>query len=157
MSNPAEALFTVSLVEFIVENTNVTANVIGIIAPYQKQKSLLVTQLQDSSLNGLHEIEVSTVDGFQGREKHVIIMSCVRAKSSTGTIGFVGNRNRMNVALTRAKYALYVIAHFDSLERNDEWKPLIEDANARNRRIPVTERNVSFALAKCMKRNRHPP
>ena len=40
-----------------------------------------------SSLNGLHEIEVSTVDGFQGREKHVIIMSCVRAKSSSGTIG----------------------------------------------------------------------
>ena len=109
-------------------------------------------------MNALAEnVEVSTVDGFQGREKHVIIMSCVRAKSSTGTIGFVGNRSRMNVALTRAKYALYVIAHFDSLQRSDEWKPLIEDANARDKRIQVTERNVSFALAKCLKRSHRPP
>ena len=151
-------MFTVSLVEFIVKNTNVTANVIGIIAPYQKQKSLLVAHLKDCSLNALAEgVEVSTVDGFQGREKHVIIMSCVRAKSSTGTIGFVGNRNRMNVSLTRAKYALYVIAHFDSLQRSDEWKPLIDDANARDKRIQVTERNVSFALAKCLKRSHRPP
>ena len=152
-----EALFTVRLVKFITENTNVTANVIGIIAPYQKQKSLLVTHLQGSSLNGLHEIEVSTVDGFQGREKHVIIMSCVRAKSPTGTIGFVGNRNRMNVSLTRAKYALYVIAHFDSLEKSDEWVPVIEDADKRKRRIPVTEQTVEKALAKCLKRNHQRP
>jgi len=54
------------------------------------------------------------VDGFQGQEKDVIIMSCVRANTSK-KIGFVDNEKRMNVSITRAKYALFVFGHASTL------------------------------------------
>lgn len=60
------------------------------------------------------------VDAFQGRQKDVIILSCVRASPMTDpntvkTIGFVANRQRLNVSLTRAKYAMYIVGHMNSL------------------------------------------
>ena len=59
------------------------------------------------------------VDAFQGRQKDVILLSCVRATQmtdvTTTTIGFVANRQRLNVSLTRAKYAMYILGHMNSL------------------------------------------
>lgn len=78
------------------------------------------------------KVEVGTVDGYQGREKDIIIFSSVRARNENRTIGFLAHRQRLNVALTRAKYALYIFGHAESLVVNQDWKSCIEDAKKRN-------------------------
>ncbi|KAK0053500.1 helicase senataxin [Biomphalaria pfeifferi] len=109
---------------------------LGVICPYSEQKQAIVEQLRLSNLDG---IEVNTVDGYQGQEKDVIIMSCVRAQSSPTTIGFISDKRRMNVALTRAKDAMYVLGHFDTLRVNDLWAELHEDARIRGLLVPIKD------------------
>lgn len=58
-------------------------------------------------------VEVDTVDSFQGREKDIIIISCVRTEDT----GFLKNPKRLNVALTRARHSLLIIGDADCLEK----------------------------------------
>ncbi|XP_060080468.1 probable helicase senataxin [Ylistrum balloti] len=150
VKNEAEACFVAMLCKQITRYTDIPQTDIGIIAPYQSQKSLLVENLKQWKMTS---IEVGTVDGFQGREKEVIIMSCVRA-SSSGGIGFVANRKRMNVALTRARSAMYVVGNLSSLKRSGgDWEVLIEDA--RKRKVVQDcgkQTNYSTAVQVCFKR-----
>ena len=69
-------------------------------------------------------VEVDTVDGFQGREKEVIIISCVRSNPH-GEIGFLADTRRMNVALTRAKRKLIVIGDSATLGNNPFYTELL--------------------------------
>lgn len=78
-----------------------TPDDIGIITPYSAQVRLLRELLGD-------DIEIFSVDGFQGREKEAILMSLVRANED-GEIGFLAETRRMNVALTRARRKLLVV------------------------------------------------
>ncbi|KAL4232544.1 hypothetical protein ACF0H5_007236 [Mactra antiquata] len=144
MCNILEAQFTVELCSFILSNTTQPPRGIGVIAPYSKQKIEVQKMLHTKRLD---DVEVSTVDGFQGREKNIIVMTCVRA-NMTGSVGFVGKRNRMNVSLTRAKYAMYLVGHLDSLEASDEWKTLIQDAKTREKIIQVDRHNFTDSLRK---------
>uniref|UniRef100_K1R999 Helicase sen1 n=1 Tax=Magallana gigas TaxID=29159 RepID=K1R999_MAGGI len=128
VNNPTEVEFIVQLVLVILRSTR--PQHVGIIAPYKSQKHLLSTSL---AKKGVRNIEISTVDGFQGQEKEVIVFSCVRAQNQSRSIGFMADKKRMNVALTRAKSALYIVAHMDSLkEANADWRNMIEDAERRN-------------------------
>ena len=78
-------------------------------------------------------IEVNTVDGFQGREKDVILFSCVR----TYRIGFLSDERRLNVAITRAKYACILIGSVSCLRRNSTWNALIQHLHDSSRLIYV--------------------
>jgi superfamily I DNA and/or RNA helicase len=79
---------------------------IAVIAAYSAQARRLRELLKEERAAGL---EIGTVDGFQGREKEAVIVDLVRSNES-GEIGFLANTRRMNVALTRARRSLIVIA-----------------------------------------------
>lgn len=105
---------------------------IGIISPYKEQiRTLKDTFVRKFGNLILNEIDFNTVDGFQGQEKEIIIMSCVRA-SETGSVGFLSDVRRMNVALTRARTTLWILGNKQSLRRDKIWSKLITDAEDRN-------------------------
>ncbi|VDK33818.1 unnamed protein product [Dibothriocephalus latus] len=92
---------------------------IGVITPYEGQRAYLVHYFHYSgSLNSklYQEVEVASVDAFQGREKDYIILSCVRANDHQG-IGFLNDPRRLNVALTRAKFGLIVVGNPKALSK----------------------------------------
>jgi senataxin len=77
----------------------------------------------------------------QGREKDVIIFSCVRASPESG-IGFLADIRRMNVGLTRAKYAMFVLGREEALRSNQKWAALVEHARERGAIVDVP--NAAF-------------
>ena len=97
-------------------NKGIGVNDIGIISPYADQVKLI----QD-----LIPVEVKTVDGFQGREKEIIIISTVRSNDE-GNIGFLSDLRRLNVAITRAKRKLIIIGNKNTLESNKTYSRLIK-------------------------------
>ena len=70
-------------------------------------------------------MEISSVDGFQGREKEAIIISMVRS-SESGGVGFLSDRRRMNVAVTRARRHCALVCDSETVSRDDFLKRLIE-------------------------------
>jgi superfamily I DNA and/or RNA helicase len=99
--NPGEAERIVREVQAL-RAAGVPASDIGVIAPYAAQVQLLRNLLSEE------EIEIDTVDAFQGREKEAICVSLTRSNDS-GALGFVSDVRRMNVALTRARRRLFVV------------------------------------------------
>ena len=105
----------------------VNAGQIGVITPYQGQRAHLVLHMARTGplRQALYkEIEVASVDSFQGREKDYIIVSCVRSNDHQG-IGFLADPRRLNVALTRAKYGMVVLGNARILARVPLWHALI--------------------------------
>ncbi|XP_023663656.2 probable helicase senataxin isoform X2 [Paramormyrops kingsleyae] len=117
---------------------------LGVITPYSAQKNRIKDSLERELAkedNRHLQVEVDTVDGFQGREMDCIIVSCVRASSEHGSIGFLDNRQRLNVTITRAKYSLFILGHLRTLKEHKDWGALIDDAGKRGTIIQTCEKN----------------
>ncbi|KAJ3192643.1 hypothetical protein HK101_006195 [Irineochytrium annulatum] len=100
---------------------------IGVITPYEGQRAFIVSYMQftGSMKKELYkEIEVASVDAFQGREKDYIILSCVRSNEHQG-IGFLSDPRRLNVALTRAKYGICILGNPKVLAKHALWYQLL--------------------------------
>ncbi|KAL6943108.1 hypothetical protein ACO0RG_002093 [Hanseniaspora osmophila] len=104
---------------------------IGIISPYKQQVRTLKSKfVREFGENILKVVDCQTIDGFQGQEKDIIIISCVRADENS-SIGFLKDFRRLNVALTRGKCSMWILGHHESLVRNKLWRNLINDAKDR--------------------------
>ncbi|EKM82374.1 hypothetical protein AGABI1DRAFT_111018 [Agaricus bisporus var. burnettii JB137-S8] len=114
--------------------SGVVPNQIGIVTPYEGQRSYIVNYMQfNGSLKKdlYKEIEVASVDAFQGREKDYIILSCVRSNEHQG-IGFLNDPRRLNVALTRAKYGVVILGNPKVLSKHPLWHYLLTHYKEKN-------------------------
>lgn len=106
---------------------------IGLISPYAYQVAAIRNKLQSKYDN--HEsftVKVNSIDGFQGGEEDIIIISTVRS-NYRGAIGFLSNRQRTNVALTRARHCLWILGSETTLNRSGSvWAALVSDAKDRH-------------------------
>jgi regulator of nonsense transcripts 1 len=91
------------------------------------------------------EIEVASVDSFQGREKDIIIVSCVRSNAQQG-IGFLRDPRRLNVALTRARYGVIIIGNARLLARNPLWYALLTHFQERNCVVEGPINNLQISM-----------
>ncbi|KAI7754256.1 hypothetical protein M8C21_018015, partial [Ambrosia artemisiifolia] len=131
--NIHEAQFCLRLYQHLqrsVKSLGIAKVSVGIITPYKLQLKCIQREFEEvlKSEEG-KDLYINTVDAFQGQERDVIMMSCVRA--SNHGVGFVADIRRMNVALTRAKRALWVMGNASTLVQSDDWAALIADAKTR--------------------------
>jgi superfamily I DNA and/or RNA helicase len=150
--------------DLLLYNQDIKGEDIGIISPYVAQVRMLTLMLRsdpgweqsykdtlgEKRAAEIKKIEIKTVDGFEGREKEYIIFSTVR-NNWYGGIGFLADKRRMNVALTRAKRALFVLGSLTTLSggkhgfagadqvakmvikgTGEEWKKFAQFVIARN-------------------------
>lgn len=106
---------------------------IGVISPYKSQTSYIKQRLRDVLPETAANVDVNTIDGFQGREKDVIIFSTVRTVTGKdkARIGFVADERRINVGLTRARCSLIVVGHRKALEKDFHWGGLLQTVSDR--------------------------
>lgn len=100
---------------------------VGIISPYRAQVQYLRQQIKKKEFFRPYRrlISVNTVDGFQGQERDVIIISLVRSNNN-GNIGFLCDLRRMNVAITRARMKLIIMGNAETLSHTQFYKKLYE-------------------------------
>ena len=121
--NAGEAKLVVAIAERLL-SLGVKPEDIAVISPYVDQVARIKKEFRVEGL------EIKTVDGFQGREKEVVIVSFVRSNKS-GEVGFLRDLRRLNVSITRAKRKLVLIGDSRTLESEGCYKRLIELAKAR--------------------------
>ena len=100
---------------------------VGIISPYRAQVQLLRRMLRKSAYFKplKHLIAVNTVDGFQGQERDIIVISLVRSNDA-GQIGFLRDLRRMNVAITRARMKLFILGDSTTMTRHPFYRKLYQ-------------------------------
>ncbi|XP_023954942.1 putative helicase MOV-10 [Bicyclus anynana] len=122
-------------IKALIEKHNVASKDIGVIAPYIRQVYKMKVWLANEKYT---DIEVGTVESFQGKEKRVILVSTVRANcrlldyDAKYGLGFLVDDKRYNVTLTRAKAKLIIIGNPACLTRDRKWRRYMEFARELN-------------------------
>jgi KaiC/GvpD/RAD55 family RecA-like ATPase len=115
--NAMEADIIIRILKKLIES-GLRQDQVGVISPYAGQNRLLVKYLKECNLEG---VEQNSVDGFQGREKEVILFCATRANSA-GQVGFLKDERRLNVMHTRARRGLVVVGNPYTLDADKHWR-----------------------------------
>jgi hypothetical protein len=119
--NHLECELTVHLLRAFADHPDWAGRTLGVIAPYRRQVEALEGAVGGDEVlaellrDGL--LQLGTVDSFQGQERDLIVFCCTRSNAG-GKVGFVDNLQRMNVALSRARSRLLVVADGATIERS---------------------------------------
>ena len=137
--NDIEAKFTFQLIQTLIK---LSGNIglqnlkrrIGLVTPYKGQVRLLRTKLEE--FTNLFDCEkedlnINSVDAYQGQEKDIIIFNCVRANyfsraPISARLGFLTDLRRLNVAITRPKHFLFIVGNSDTLNLSKTWSDMIQ-------------------------------
>mmetsp|Transcript_2462 Transcript_2462/g.5450 ORF Transcript_2462/g.5450 Transcript_2462/m.5450 type:complete len:167 (-) Transcript_2462:208-708(-) len=102
---------------------------IGVITPFRSQLRALKDNL---NLMGNNELEISTIDRFQGRDKSVVIISLVRSNDEGKSGRLLQDFRRLNVAFSRAKHKMIIIGSYSTLHQgSDVLRPVLESCRER--------------------------
>eukprot|EP01039_Chlorochromonas_danica_P005350 gene5350-5886_t len=162
--NLFEVRFCMTLLQYLarlLHDHNADNLSIGVITPYADQlqelqkayrkkmnslRSLLPQDVINTNLAGVLNVDFNTVDGFQGREKDIVIISAVRANDQH-SIGFLSDMRRMNVAITRARYALFVLGQSHTLSADPMWLAFLDHCRHSQVLRPISRENPNISLA----------
>lgn len=128
--NEAEAAAACDAVAALLSGGQCSVSDIAVVTPYAAQVRL-IRRMTRKLVQRPPYVEVSSTDGFQGREKEAVVFSAVRS-NDYGAVGFVSDWRRVNVSFTRARRALIVIGNDITLRRGDPdtWMPWLAWADA---------------------------
>eukprot|EP00916_Digyalum_oweni_P009810 GHVL01016561.1.p1 GENE.GHVL01016561.1~~GHVL01016561.1.p1 ORF type:complete len:895 (+),score=142.81 GHVL01016561.1:40-2724(+) len=126
----------ISIVTQVLREGSVLPSGIGVVTPYKGQQQLIKAEF--ARFASFLNIRVDTVDGFQGMERDLLILSTVRSNQEK-TIGFLKDPRRMNVALTRAKRGLIVLADVETLKSDPLWAEWVEWVESKESIIDIDD------------------
>ena len=129
--NPLEARIVVETVKRLLK-LGVKPEWVGVITPYDDQRDIIRSNLPE-------EVEVKTVDGYQGREKEVIVLSFVRSNPE-GELGFLKDLRRLNVSLTRAKRKLIAVGDSSTLAVHPTYRRFVEFVREKGTFVEMKDR-----------------
>uniref|UniRef100_A0A0G4HFS7 DNA helicase n=1 Tax=Chromera velia CCMP2878 TaxID=1169474 RepID=A0A0G4HFS7_9ALVE len=135
--NAAEATVVVKYLELL-EARGVRRGDVNVITPYNRQVESIRSLLTEKYGEGAREVAVNTVDSFQGRENEVVLLSLVRCNRN-GSIGFLGDTRRLNVAVTRARRHLCVVGDSETISHERSLAALFSLASERGRVLLASE------------------
>ncbi|KAL4510686.1 hypothetical protein ABPG72_004840 [Tetrahymena utriculariae] len=158
--NHQEVQVVTEIIVDVLKTKKTSLQQIGVITPYDAQKRRIKTELSnlqrinpqifgqgypnDFKQNKYQNntIEVDTIDGYQGMEKDLIIISTVRSNNKC-SIGFLKDPRRMNVSLTRAKRGLIIVGNINTLQKDSNWRDFITWVNANKAVIQYGVNNMT--------------
>ncbi|KAI0564078.1 DNA2/NAM7 helicase AAA [Gracilaria domingensis] len=150
VSNLSEARLVIKILRSLIRSyrSEDFNDSIVLLSPYRQQVFLLQQLVRECRILSTMNVEVSTIDGIQGREKQIVVLSTVRGGNAKD-IGFVNDERRMNVALTRAQHSLLVVGSALVLSRTSmPWQGLVSHCRENSHLISISTNCDSFFAVK---------